>query len=107
MASTLKFDDILNIMKENNPKLLESWKDRKINGAKTILDSKLRRKVIDEVRFKLRGGVQISFVGNGEQEKLLRVIGGRERAQKSLDYIRKMTEESKDELSGEDNNKKD
>ena len=102
MADTLKFDDVLSVMKENNPKLLESWKDRKISGAKTILDSKLRRKVVDEVRFKLRGGAQIAFIGDDDQEKLIKIVGGRERAQKSLDYIRMMTEENADSLTDED-----
>ncbi len=102
MADTLSFEDVLKVVKENNPKLLEAWKDRKISGARTILDSKLRRKVVDEVRFKLKGGAQIAFIGDDDQEKLVKIVGGKEKAKKSLDYIKKMTEENGETLSDED-----
>ena len=102
MSSTLKFEDVLNLVKENNPKALEAWKDRKVSGATTLFNSPYRRKVVDEVRFKIRGGAQISFIGDPEQEKIIKIVGGRERAQRTLDYLTKYNEEHKDELSEED-----
>ena len=99
MSNTLKFEDVLNLVKENNPKAIEAWKDKKIAGAKTLFVSPYRRAVVDEVRFKIRGGAQISFIGDPDQEKVVKILGGKDRAQKTLDYLTQYNEEHSEELS--------
>ena len=102
MADTLDFENILKIIKENNPKSIELWQNRKISGAKTLFNSPYKHKIVDEVRFKLKGGVQIAFIGDDEQEKLIKIVGGRDKAQKTLNYIKKCSAENSENLSDED-----
>lgn len=87
MSNLVDFDEVLRIIREKNPFIAELFGDKKVSGTRLISGSPYKRDVADETRFVLKGGAQVSFVGGDDQEDFVKILGGKEKAQKSLDFL--------------------